>query len=219
MTSATDKSNLRVVIYSRVSTAEGHRKSNGDPSQDPETQTQPLRDYADRRGWDVVEEVTDRESGTKASRPGWDRVLQLARSRELDGILVAALDRIGRSLVNVVNDLAELDALGVALVSRRENLDGSTPAGRAMIGMCVIFAQLESELTGARVRDGMARAKRQGKSIGRSKVQVDLDRVGTLLDEGKSQRQVATILGIGRATLAKALKERGGRKGSPEPDL
>jgi len=216
MSNSPTKPAFKIVVYARVSTSETHRKSNGDPSQNPETQLEPLRKYAARREWAVIEEVVDRMSGTRTSRPGWDRVLQLARDREVDGILVAALDRIGRSLVQVVNDMTELHALGVAVVSRRENLDGSTPAGRAMIGMCAIFAQLESELIGARVRDGMARARRQGRRIGRPPVKIDLDQVDALLAEGKSQRQISKILKVGRATLSKAL-QAGGRKGSRKP--
>ena len=119
----------RAVIYARVSTSEGLRRSNGDPAQDPETQLHPLREYVDRRGWCIVDQITDRESGRKGRRPGWDAVLSMARRRSIDVIVVAALDRVGRSLLNVVNDLAELDTLGVALVSRRESLDCTTPTG------------------------------------------------------------------------------------------
>ena len=115
----------RVALYARVSTSNGH--------QDPEMQLRELREYADRRGWQVAGEYTDQGvSGSKESRPELNRLMTDAHRRRFDAILVWKIDRFGRSLKHLVNALADLGAYGVAFVSLRDNLDLSTPSGRLM---------------------------------------------------------------------------------------
>jgi hypothetical protein len=112
----------QVALYARVSTLN---------NQDPEMQLAELREYAGRRGWQIVEEFTDQGvSGCKESRPALNRLMSDACRRRFDAILVWKIDRFGRSLKHLVNALAELAALGVAFVSLRDNLDLSTPSGR-----------------------------------------------------------------------------------------
>ena len=114
---------LRVALYGRVSTSNGH--------QDPEMQLRELRDYSSSRGWTIVEEFTDRGvSGSKDSRPALNRLMADAGRRKFDIVLVWKLDRFGRSVRHLVNALAELEALGIAFVSLRDNLDLTTPSGR-----------------------------------------------------------------------------------------
>jgi DNA invertase Pin-like site-specific DNA recombinase len=114
-----------VALYARVSTSNGH--------QDPEMQLRELREYADRRGWQVAGEYTDQGvSGSKESRPELNRLMTDAHRRRFDAILVWKIDRFGRSLKHLVNALADLGAYGVAFVSLRDNLDLSTPSGRLM---------------------------------------------------------------------------------------
>jgi hypothetical protein len=115
---------IRCALYARVSTLNG---------QDPSLQTVELHEYAARRGWEVVGEFVDKGvSGSKDSRPQLDAMMKLAKARKVDLILVWKLDRFGRSLRHLVNALAELEALGIAFVSLRDNLDLSTPSGRLM---------------------------------------------------------------------------------------
>jgi DNA invertase Pin-like site-specific DNA recombinase len=111
----------RVALYARVSTVNG---------QHPEMQLSELREYAGRRGWEIVEEFTDQGvSGCRESRPALNRLMSDACRRRFDAVLVWKIDRFGRSLKHLVNALAELAALGVAFISLRDNLDLSTPSG------------------------------------------------------------------------------------------
>jgi DNA invertase Pin-like site-specific DNA recombinase len=112
----------RVALYARVSTANGH--------QDPEMQLRELREHAVRRDLTIVGEYIDRMTGSKDSRPSLNRLMADASQRKFDAVLVWKLDRFGRSLRHLVNALAELEALGLAFVSLRDNLDLSTPSGR-----------------------------------------------------------------------------------------
>jgi DNA invertase Pin-like site-specific DNA recombinase len=112
----------QVALYARVSTLN---------NQDPEMQLSELREYAGRRGWQIVEEFTDQGvSGCRESRPALNRLMSGASRRQFDAVVVWKIDRFGRSLKHLVNALAELAALGVAFISLRDNLDLSTPSGR-----------------------------------------------------------------------------------------
>lgn len=128
---------MRTALYARVSTTNG---------QDPEMQLRELREYAARRGWEIVDEYTDHGvSGSRESRPELNRLMADAHQRKFDAVLVWKVDRFGRSLRHLVNALAELGALGVAFVSLRDNLDLSTPSGRlmfAVIGAMADYAEV-----------------------------------------------------------------------------
>src|SRR5215469_735856 len=146
-----DRRISRVALYARVSTLN---------NQDPEMQLAELREYADRRGWQVYEEYTDQGvSGSKESRPALNRLMSDACRRKFDAILVWKIDRFGRSLKHLVNSLAELAALGVAFISLRDNLDLSTPSGRLMFQMIAAFADFERALIQERVRAEIRNAR------------------------------------------------------------
>jgi DNA invertase Pin-like site-specific DNA recombinase len=131
-------------------------------------QTRELREYAARRGWLIVEEYTDQGvSGAKESRPALNRLMADAHRRRFDAVLVWKLDRFGRSLRHLVNALAEFEAVGVAFVSLRDNLDLSTPAGRLMFQIIGAMAEFERTLIAERVRAGMRNARAKGQRIGR----------------------------------------------------
>ncbi len=150
----------KVGIYARVSTS-----NNG---QSPEMQLRELREYCERRGWQVAGSYVDTGvSGSKESRPELDRLMTDAHQRRFDAVLVWKLDRFGRSLRHLVNALAELEALGVAFVSLRDNLDLSTPSGRLMFQIIGAMAEFERSLIVERVRAGMRNARAKGKRIGR----------------------------------------------------
>jgi DNA invertase Pin-like site-specific DNA recombinase len=150
----------RVAIYARVSTANS--------GQDPTMQTRELREYCERRGWQVSGEYVDvGVSGSKDKRPELDKLLIDAHRRRFDVILVWKLDRFSRSLRNLVNSLAELDTLGVDFVSLRDNLDFSTPSGRLMFQIIGAMAEFERALIQERVRAGMRNARAKGRRIGR----------------------------------------------------
>src|SRR5215470_5336583 len=128
------KTVCRIALYARVSTVNGH--------QDPEMQLSELREYATRRGLNVYEEYVDHGvSGSKESRPALNRMMIDARRRKFDAVLVWKIDRLGRSLKHLVVTLAELNAVGVAFISLRDNLDLSTPSGRLMFQIIGAMAE------------------------------------------------------------------------------
>jgi DNA invertase Pin-like site-specific DNA recombinase len=187
----------RVAIYARVSTLQ---------AQDPQMQLLELREYAVRRGWNIVNEYIDRSSGAKESRPALNRMMNDARRRKFDIIAVWKIDRFGRSLKHLVNCLAELEALGVAFVSLRDNLDLGTPAGRLMFQIIGAMAAFERSLIQERVRAGLRNAKQKGKRLGRPPAVVDVATIAALRDSGASWRAISRQLGVGIGTLYKAVE-------------
>ena len=187
----------RVALYARVSTLN---------NQDPEMQLAELREYAGRRGWQIVEEFTDQGvSGCKESRPALNRMMSDACRRRFDAILVWKIDRFGRSLKHLVNALAELAALGVAFVSLRDNLDLSTPSGRLMFQIIGAMAEFERALIQERVRAGIRNAKAKGIRVGRPRVVVDAFQIASLRAQKRSWAEIVAELGIGKGTAQRAL--------------
>jgi DNA invertase Pin-like site-specific DNA recombinase len=183
----------RVALYSRVSTNHG---------QDPELQLRELREYAASRGWTITEEYTDLGvSGSKSSRPALNRLMDDAHRRKFDGVLVWKLDRFGRSLRHLVNAIAELEALGVAFVSLRDNLDLTTPSGRLMFQIIGAMAEFERSLIQERVKAGLRHARAKGQKLGRPRVYVDESKIEALRASGASWRVVAEKLGVGVGTV------------------
>lgn len=190
---------IRVGLYARVSTLNGHH---------PEMQLDELREYASRRGWQIAGEFVDEGvSGAKESRPALNRLLADARQRKLDAVLVWKLDRFGRSLKHLVNTLADLEALGVAFVSVRDNIDLTTPAGRLMLHLVAAMAEFERALIQERVRAGLQNAKKKGKRLGRRPVAVDASKIASLRASGASWRAISRQMGVGSGTLYKAVQE------------
>ena len=190
----------RVGLYARVSTLSG---------QNPEVQLSELREYASRRGWAIAGEYADRGvSGSKESRPALNRLMRDAHRRKFDVVLVWKLDRFARSLKQLVNALADMEALGVAFVSLRDNLDLSTPSGRLMFQIIGAMAEFERALIQERVCAGLRHARAQGKRLGRPSVKVDAKSVRELRAKGASLRTIARQLGVGLGTIYRALAAR-----------
>ena len=188
----------RVALYARVSTL--------DKGQDPETQLRPLREYAQRRGFAVVEEYVDQASGTSEERTHYKRMMAAAKKRQLDVVLVWRYDRFARStqaLVNaLVNALKEFQSLGLDFISYQENIDTTTPMGELIFHVKVSLAQFESALISQRVRADMARAKAQGKHVARpSLAQAKQEAIAQLLSEGLSMNQVSMQLDVAYGTV------------------
>ncbi len=183
----------RAALYARVST--------DDRGQDPETQLRQLRDYAERRGFAVAAEFVDYASGTRNDRPQFKRLMEAARRREVDVVLVWRYDRFARSTQALVNALMEFRALGVDFISYQENVDTTTPQGELVFGMMASLAQFESSLIGERVRAGMARAKAQGKRVSRPPIpEATRRRIEELRREGKSINAIRKELKIAYGT-------------------
>jgi DNA invertase Pin-like site-specific DNA recombinase len=192
---------IRAALYARCSTH--------DKGQDPELQLSPLREYCQRRGFVVSGEYVDNGvSGTKDRRPQLDRLMDDAKKRQIDIILVWKLDRFGRSLKQLVTALDEISSLGVGFISYQDNLDLTTPQGRLMFHIIGAMAEFERELIKERVKAGLDNAKRKGKRLGRKPIPpVDMARVISLhqKDPGLSVRQLAGVLGMKKSTVQKTL--------------
>jgi DNA invertase Pin-like site-specific DNA recombinase len=190
---------LRVALYARVSTLNG---------QHPEMQLSELREYGARRGWQIVGEYVDEGvSGAKESRPQLNRLMSDAHRRKFDLIAVWKVDRFGRSLKHLVNALADLDSLGVAFVSLRDNLDLSTPSGRLMFQVIGAMSEFERSLIQERVRAGLRNAVARGVRLGRPRTLANADEIARLRASGASWREVAEQMGIGVGTAVRALQQ------------
>jgi DNA invertase Pin-like site-specific DNA recombinase len=188
-----------VALYARVYKLLG---------QDPELQLGELREYANRRGWNIVGQYVDRASGAKETRPALKRLMADARQRKFDTIAVWRIDRFGRSLKHLVNALADLETIGVAFVSLRDNLDLGTPSGRLMFQIIAAMAEFERALIQERVRAGLRNAKNKGQKLGRPRAIVDLEEVATLRGSGASWRTIANQMNLSVGTLHKAFQQR-----------
>jgi DNA invertase Pin-like site-specific DNA recombinase len=183
----------RAALYARVST--------DDKGQDPETQLRQLREFAGRRNFEIAAEFIDHASGTRNDRPQFKRLMEAARRREVDVVLVWRYDRFARSTQALVNALMEFRSLGVDFISYQENVDTTTPQGELVFGMMASLAQFESSLIGERVRAGMARARAQGKRVSRPPIPAATRRrIEELHREGKSINGIAKELKIAYGT-------------------
>jgi DNA invertase Pin-like site-specific DNA recombinase len=191
----------RVALYLRVSTTE----------QTVENQQRELEAVAERHGWNVVAVLTDAGfSGTKGrdKRPGYDRLCRGVARREFDQVAAWSVDRLGRSLQNLVAFLDELHAKGVDLYLHRQGLDTSTPAGKAMFQMLGVFSEFERAMIVERVKAGLSRARNQGKQLGRRPVSdAVVERIREQLATGAGILKTAKALGVGTGTVHRVKRE------------
>jgi len=191
----------KVGIYARVSTL--------DKGQDTELQLSDLRAYASARGWKVFKEYVDAgQSGSKEQRPAFSQLMEDARKRKIDIILVWRLDRFGRSLKHLIVSLDEIKTLGVGFVSFKENLDFTTATGRLMLHLLGAFAEFEKEIIRERVKAGVAHAKAKGKRLGRRPLLDEglLRTVRDRRDKGVSIRSISRELGVSKSLVHKSLQ-------------
>jgi DNA invertase Pin-like site-specific DNA recombinase len=190
-----------VALYLRVSTDD----------QTVENQRRELMAACERRGWQVVAEFCDEGiSGANGrdKRPGFDNLCRAVVRRQFDVVAVWSVDRLGRSLQDLVAFLGEVHAAGVDLYLDRQGLDTSTPAGKALFQMLGVFAEFERSLIVERVRAGIARAQREGtksgKAFGRPTLSVERQAaVRASLSAGTGIRKTARLIGTGNATVAR----------------
>ena len=165
------------------------------------------------RGWEAVEYIDHGISGTRESRPALDRMLKDARRRRVDVVVVWRLDRLGRPLRHLIVTLEELDRLGVAFVSIGEGIDLSTPAGRLQMGILAAISQFERERIVERVKAGLARARAQGKRLGRKPCAIadaQFESVAQL-----SLREAGKRLGVSRSVVHRWRLSRNPRRRPP----
>lgn len=187
----------RCLIYARVSTKQ----------QTTENQLPPLRKFAKDRGWKVVKEMIDHGySGTTDKRPQLTEVMNLARRREFDIILVYALDRFGRSVKHLVNALDEFHELGIDFCAFNQNIDTTTAAGKLFFTMISGFAEFEAAIIKERIHAGLVRARAEGKQLGRPRtVQLDPKAVRALR-KTHSIRVIAGRLGTSKSAVHRILQ-------------
>ena len=187
---------LTAGLYARVSTHDQHTLP---------MQLRAMREYAKRRDWSIAVEIRDIASGTSV-RPRREELIHSARRRELDVILVWRLDRWGRSLLDLIGSLQELNELGVGFVSLSEALDLTTASGRALAGMLAVFAEFERDILRDRVKAGIAQARRDGKPHGRPPtVQQSADQIRALHKDGVSKSEIARRLNVSRTSVRRLL--------------
>ena len=188
----------RAAIYVRVSTED----------QTTDNQVIELQAIAARAGWEVVKVYRDNGvSGSKSSRPGLDVMRRDATGRLFDVLMCWSIDRLGRSVHAVSALMAEFQALDIDQYYQQQAIDSSTPAGKAMVQMCLVFAELEAGMISERVKAGMARAKSQGKHVGRPWTsRQKIEAIKTELASGKGKRKTALELGVGVGTVMRVAK-------------
>src|ERR1700694_1010710 len=190
---------FRVGLYARVSTND---------QQTLAMQNRAMREYSARRGWTITLQVREVSSGA-AKREAREKLLEAARRREIDLVLVWRLDRWGRAGTDLLATLQELEHLGVGFVSLTEALDLTTPAGRAMAGLLAVFAAFEREILRERVRAGLAHARQNGKHLGRPPSAAHkATQVRRLYRDGLSKSEIARRIKIGRTSVRRILSPK-----------
>jgi DNA invertase Pin-like site-specific DNA recombinase len=189
----------KACIYARVST----------DKQTVTNQLQELHKVAERHGWEVVAEYKDRGiSGAKGrdKRPQFDSMLKAANRREFDVIMSWSVDRLGRSLQHLIEFLGDIQQKGVDLYLHQQNIDTSTPSGKAMFQMVGVFAEFERAMIQERVKAGLARARREGKTLGRPKTSEATEaNIRKLRATGMGMLAIAKELGVGTSVVQRVV--------------
>jgi len=188
----------RAVLYLRVSTTD----------QTTANQERELREIAERAGWEVVRVYKDHGiSGAKGrdKRPAFDALCRDASTRQFDVVMAWSVDRLGRSLQDLIAFLSELHALKVDLFLKSQGIDTTTPGGKAMFQMMGVFAEFERSIIQERVRAGLRRAKQEGKRLGRPRIAPELEAriLAALKVPGRTEgvRKIAKRFGVDPSTV------------------
>jgi DNA invertase Pin-like site-specific DNA recombinase len=191
----------RAAIYVRVST----------DKQTVENQLRELHRIAERRGWEVLKEYRDAGiSGSKGreARPGLDELLKDAQRRRFDVVMAWAIDRLGRSLIDLLGTIQTLEHYGVDLYLDQQAIDTTTPAGRLMFQITGAFAEFERSMIRHRINAGLKRAVEQGKQLGRPRIPAELEkRIQSLLRAKKGMLAIAKECGVGTGTVQRIARE------------
>ncbi len=191
-----DSTPHRIALYCRVSTSD----------QSTDSQLLDLRRYVSERGWTTFNEYCDNGiSGTKDSRPALNELMNDAKKRRFDVVLVWRFDRFARSTKHLILALEEFKNLGIDFVSYQENIDTSSPLGSAIFTIISAVAQLERDIIAERVKAGLRRAKENGTKLGRPRVTVNKGQIPRLRAEGKSLREIAEQVGISHTKVAQII--------------
>jgi len=193
-----DSTPHRTALYCRVSTSD----------QSTDSQLLDLRRYVSERGWTTFNEYCDNGiSGTKDSRPALNELMNDAKKRRFDVVLVWRFDRFARSTRHLINALEEFKNLKIDFVSYQENIDTSSPLGSAIFTIISAVAQLERDIIAERVKAGLRNAVEAGKQLGRPRgTSLDIEVIHRLKSEGLSIREIAKQVGTSKTTVSRLLK-------------
>jgi DNA invertase Pin-like site-specific DNA recombinase len=191
---------VHAAIYARVSTINA--------GQDSTLQTRELKEYCQRRGWQVFDCYVDNGfSGKKDSRPQLNRMMQDAHERRFDVVVVWRFDRFARSVSHLLRALETFNSLGVQFVSLSEQVDTSTPTGKMIFTVLGAVAELERNLIVERVRAGLRHARAKGKQLGRPKKSVDTAQIKSMRAAGASWRTISRKMGVSVGTVFAAAQK------------
>ena len=185
-----------VAIYARVSTVD----------QNVDMQVQQLKGIADKSDWKVTQTIIEKKSGSKSrsDRKGLDELLTAVTKREVDVVMVWSVDRLGRSLTDLVNTMETIKGAGANLYIHSQGIDTNTPTGKAMFGMVSVFAEFERSMIQERVKAGLATAKEKGIQLGRPTLKEKLvERIKAELIRGNSVSEVQKITKASRGTVSR----------------
>jgi DNA invertase Pin-like site-specific DNA recombinase len=191
----------KVALYARVSTDQ----------QTTENQLRELRGVAERNGWEIAQEYIDHGiSGAKGrdQRPAFDALLKAAVRKEFDVIATWSVDRLGRSLRDLLGFLDDIHAKKVGLYLHQQGVDTTTPGGKALFQMVGVFAEFERAMIQERVKAGLARAREQGKILGRPTVGKKIEtEILQLREAGIGMLKIGRMLGVGTGTVQRVVRE------------
>ena len=172
-----------------------------------------LRQFAISRGWEIYATYQDYASGASPSRPALDKMIRESRARHFDTVLIVRLDRLARSVKQLLTILEELDHNGIALVCSDQEIDTKSPAGKLLFTVLGAVAELELELIRERTKDGLARARAEGKRIGRPPNKALDEEITVLRSQGLSLRLIGEIVGLSHQGVKQRLRRTRLQKG------
>ena len=187
---------MKVALYARVSTRD---------KQNNEVQLRELRRYCASRDFKIASVITDKASGATDDREGLKRILELVRTKQVDGVVVLKLDRLFRSLKHLIQTLEEFEALKVKLIAVRDQVDMTTPSGRLFIQVIGALGEFERELTRERVILGLENARAKGKILGRPKTRPETE-IKKLRKQGLSYQGIQNKLNVSKGAVWRALQ-------------
>ncbi len=188
----------RVAVYARVSTKD----------QSVDMQLNDLERYTRERGFNVFKIYADNGvSGTKETRPALSELMNDAKKRKFDTVLVWRFDRFARSTKHLVTALYEFRSLGIDFISYQENIDTSSPLGEAVFTIISAMNKLERDIMAGRVRGGLRKARANGRRLGRPSSDIDISKVIECKEQGRSIREIAKEMGMHRSKVERTLKQ------------
>lgn len=201
---------MKVALYARV--------SKHDKEQNPENQLIKMKEFVARNGWEIYKIYIDHASGAKTSRPGFDQMLRDARARRFSAIIIVRVDRLARSTRQLLNIVEDLKKKCIELICTDQDIETMTPTGKMLLTVLAGVSELELDLIRERTKDGLARARAEGKRLGRPPSPVLTERILELREEGKSLREIGEIVGLSHQAVKQRLRRNRVQKLVEKPE-